>query len=62
MQVFLDTYATQGIRESIAREALDAFSPQAFAHLLGKPEALIIVAESLGRRCKNSQLSPPLAH
>lgn len=50
MQVFLDTYATQGIRESIAREALDAFSPQAFAHLLGKPEALIIVAESLGSR------------
>lgn len=48
MQVFLDTYATQGIRESIAREALDAFSPQAFAHLLAEPATLIIVAESQG--------------
>ncbi|OUM08592.1 GNAT family N-acetyltransferase [Pseudomonas syringae] len=48
LQVFLDTYATQGIRESIAREALDAFSPAAFARLLAEPATLVIVAESKG--------------
>ncbi|RMN25115.1 GNAT family acetyltransferase [Pseudomonas coronafaciens pv. zizaniae] len=48
IQVFLDTYATQGIRESIAREALDAFYPQAFARLLAEPATLIAVAESDG--------------
>ncbi|KPB77437.1 GNAT family N-acetyltransferase [Pseudomonas cannabina] len=46
MQVFLDTYATQGIRDSIAREALDAFAPQAFASLLAEPANVMIrVAE-----------------
>ncbi|MCF5600754.1 GNAT family N-acetyltransferase [Pseudomonas syringae] len=46
MQVFLDTYATQGIRESIAREALEAFAPHTFAQLLAEPPTLtIIVAE-----------------
>ncbi|MGN2412909.1 N-acetyltransferase family protein [Pseudomonas syringae] len=46
MQVFLDTYATQGIRESIAREALEAFAPHTFAQLLAEPANLtIIVAE-----------------
>ncbi|CZT29174.1 GNAT family N-acetyltransferase [Pseudomonas cerasi] len=48
MQVFLDTYATQGIRQSIAREALEAFSPANFAQLLIEPTTLIIVAESQG--------------
>ncbi|MCR8721793.1 GNAT family N-acetyltransferase [Pseudomonas syringae] len=57
MQVFLDTYATQGIRESIAREALDAFSPQAFAHLLAEPATLIIVAESQGHLIGFAQLA-----
>ncbi|MCF5226952.1 GNAT family N-acetyltransferase [Pseudomonas syringae] len=57
MQVFLDTYATQGIRESIAREALDAFSPQAFTHLLAEPATLIIVAESQGHLIGFAQLA-----
>ena len=45
MQVFLDTYATQGIRQSIAREALEAFSPANFAQLLIEPTTFIVVAE-----------------
>ncbi|MCF5268346.1 GNAT family N-acetyltransferase, partial [Pseudomonas syringae] len=48
MQVFLDTYATQGIRQSIAREALEAFSPAIFAQLLIEPTTFIVVAESQG--------------
>ncbi|QHF08271.1 GNAT family N-acetyltransferase [Pseudomonas fragariae (ex Marin et al. 2024)] len=48
MQVFLDTYATQGIRQSIAREALEAFSPAIFAQLLVEPTTFIVVAESQG--------------
>ncbi|MBI6741060.1 GNAT family N-acetyltransferase [Pseudomonas syringae] len=48
MQVFLDTYATQGIRQSIAREALEAFSPANFAQLLIEPTTFIVVAESQG--------------
>ncbi|EGH23474.1 acetyltransferase [Pseudomonas amygdali pv. mori str. 301020] len=62
MQVFLDTYATQGIRESIAREALEAFSPQAFAHLLGASETLIIVAESLGHLIGFAQVTLCVDH
>ena len=36
MQVFLDTYATQGIRSSIANEALQAFAPQTIAQLMAQ--------------------------
>ncbi|WP_237151342.1 GNAT family N-acetyltransferase [Pseudomonas sp. ADAK18] len=46
MQVFLDTYATQGIRGSIAAEALQAFSPEALSRLIAQPGISIIVVES----------------
>lgn len=45
MQVFLDTYATEGIRNSIANEALQAFAPQAIARLLAEPGVALLVAE-----------------
>ena len=45
MQVFLDTYATEGIRSSIANEALQAFAPQAITHLLAEPGIALLVAE-----------------
>ncbi|SFA90379.1 GNAT family N-acetyltransferase [Pseudomonas sp. NFPP24] len=46
MQVFLDTYAPQGIRGSIATEVLEAFAPQVMARLIADPGILLMVAES----------------
>ncbi|MBC2381491.1 GNAT family N-acetyltransferase [Pseudomonas sp. WS 5106] len=46
MQVFLDTYATQGIRNSIANEVLEAFAPSTIARLMAEPGTSLIVAES----------------
>lgn len=37
IQVFLDTYATEGVRPDIAREALATYGPQAFAQRLAEP-------------------------
>ena len=43
-QVFLDTYATEGIRPAIAREALVAYSQEVFASALSDPLARVCVA------------------
>jgi diamine N-acetyltransferase len=48
MQVFLDTYATQGIRPAIAREVLSGYSPAVFARALADPQARLICAELAG--------------
>lgn len=48
MQVFLDTYATQGIRPSIAREILSGYSEHAFARALASAKDRLVVAESVG--------------
>lgn len=45
MQVFLDTYATEGIRDAIAQEALDAFLPDTISKIISQPDTLIVVAE-----------------
>jgi len=45
-QVFLDTYATTGIRPSLAREVLEHLSPNAISELLSLPGTSFIVAES----------------
>ncbi|MBA1291427.1 GNAT family N-acetyltransferase [Pseudomonas japonica] len=45
MQVFLDTYATEGIRGPIAREVLDSFSPDNVAKIIARSDTFIIVAE-----------------
>ena len=48
MQVFLDTYATQGIRPAIAREVLSGYSQVVFAQALVDPQARLICAERAG--------------
>jgi diamine N-acetyltransferase len=48
MQVFLDTYCTEGIRPSVAREVLGTYSPQAFAEALQRPDTQLVVAERAG--------------
>lgn len=45
MQVFLDTYATEGIRCAIAKEALHAFAPESIAQLIDQSGTALIVAE-----------------
>jgi len=47
-QVFLDTYATEGIRPSVAREVLEYFSTDAISALLSNPAITFIVAELSG--------------
>lgn len=47
-QVFLDTYATDGIRDSLAREVLEQLSTDAIAALLAAPDIRFIVAERAG--------------
>ncbi|WP_455827482.1 GNAT family N-acetyltransferase [Pseudomonas graminis] len=45
MQVFLDTYATEGIRCAIAKQALHAFAPESVAQLIEQPGTALVVAE-----------------
>ena len=47
-QVFLDTYAPDGIRPTVAREVLDHFSTAAIAALLRDPATTFVVAEASG--------------
>jgi GNAT superfamily N-acetyltransferase len=44
-QVFLDTYATQGIRPAIAREVRQYLSEEAFEEILSQPRRAILLAE-----------------
>ena len=48
MQVFLDTYATDGIRPEIAREVLGTYTPATYEALLARPDVTILVAERRG--------------
>jgi diamine N-acetyltransferase len=47
-QVFLDTYATHGVRPDLAREAFHGYSQQAFAARLAESHRRFIVAEDDG--------------
>jgi len=47
-QVFLDTYATDGIRPSLAREVLANFSVDAVSRVLGEPATTFVLAEHGG--------------
>lgn len=47
-QVFLDTYATEGIRPDLAREVLADYSPEAFARRLADPATAFLLAERRG--------------
>ena len=46
--VFLDTYATAGLRPDLAREALSVYSPEAFADRLADPALRFVLAEAGG--------------
>lgn len=45
VQVFLDTYATDGVRPDLAREAFREYSEQAFLGRLADPNRRFILAE-----------------
>ena len=61
-QVFLDTYATQGIRPAIAREIRQCLSEQAFAEILEQPRGAILLAEIAGHRVGFAQLIHDQTH
>ena len=46
IQVFLDTYATQGIRQAIAREVLSTYPEREFQRYLADPNTRLVVAEA----------------
>lgn len=46
VQVFLDTYATQGVGPDLAREAFTEYSAEAFARRLDEPDRAFILAEA----------------
>ena len=48
MQVYLDTYATEGIRPDIARDVLVDYTPDAYARRLVRPDARTMLAERAG--------------
>ncbi len=45
MQVFLDTYATQGIRPALAREVLTGCSQAVYSQAIADPSGRVLVAE-----------------
>ena len=62
MQVFLDTYATDGIRPAIAREALDGYAPAVYQRLLQAPAIFILVAEQHGHLLGFAQVTMGTTH
>jgi ribosomal protein S18 acetylase RimI-like enzyme len=61
-QVFLDTYAPDGIRPSLADEVLEHFSTDATAALLRNPATTFIVAEAAGHLVGFVQLTHGATH
>jgi GNAT superfamily N-acetyltransferase len=61
-QVFLDTYATQGIRPAIAREARQCLSEEVFAEILAHPRSAILLAEIAGHQVGFAQLTHDRTH
>jgi GNAT superfamily N-acetyltransferase len=61
-QVFLETYATDGIRPSLAREVLSQLSAPPVSALLAAPDTRFIVAERAGHMIGLAQLTLESAH
>jgi GNAT superfamily N-acetyltransferase len=61
-QVFLDTYATQGIRPAIAREVRQYLSEEAFAGILAQPRRAILLAEIEAHLVGFAQLTHDRTH
>ena len=62
MQVFLDTYATEGIRPAIAREVLSSFSLAVFAKAITSSKSHIAVAEVNGNLVGFAQVTFGAGH
>ena len=62
MQVFLDTYATDGIRPQIAREVLSAYSEASFSAAIAAANSHIEVAEIKGHLVGFAQLTLNAGH
>ncbi len=62
IQVFLDTYATHGIRPAIAREVLVTYSEEAFRGHLAEPHTHIVVAEAMAHLVGFAQLTAGASH
>ncbi len=61
-QVFLDTYATEGIRPAIANAVLNSFSTHAFAELLKQEKTYLRVAEHQNHLIGFSQITIGTQH
>ena len=62
LQVFLDTYATEGIRPTVAREVLEQFSTEAMRAKLAQPDTHFIVAERAGHLLAFAHLTLGTVH
>ncbi len=61
-QVFLDTYAAQGVSPALAREALAQHSVAVYEALLADAAVTIVVAERAGHLVGFAQVSDGLGH
>jgi ribosomal protein S18 acetylase RimI-like enzyme len=61
-QVFLDTYATKGIRPAIAREVGNAYSEESFARAIADARSRITVAEIEGHMVGFAQITLGASH
>ena len=62
MQVFLDTYATEGIRPQIAREVLSSYSQSSFTTAISDPQSRLCVAERNGHLVGFAQVTLGATH
>ncbi len=62
MQVFLDTYATQGIRPALAREVLSSYSEARFNEAAVNPQSRLFVAEHAGHMVGFAQVALASQH
>lgn len=62
IQVFLDTYATVGIRPAIAREVLATYSESVFRQAIAQREVRVVVAERAGNLVGFSQVTLGASH
>lgn len=62
IQVFLGTYAEDGVRPSVAREAHELLSPTAFDAAIADPARTLVLAEREGRLLGFAQLAFPSRH
>lgn len=57
IQVWLDTYAPEGVRASVAREVLTTYKEQAFAAAIASDQTRLVVAERNARLVGFAQIT-----